>query len=119
MKDGYIWYQGRADDMIIFAGYNISGLEVEASLLPHAAVADCAVVASPDPNRGNIVKGFIVLSDGYEGTEELSMELQELVKQTITPYKYPRVIEFVSELLKTQSGKIQRHKLLEMEVGKL
>ncbi len=116
-KDGYIWYQGRADDMIISSGYNISGPEVEAAMIPHKAVAECAVVASPDPERGNIVKGFVVLQDDCEGTENLVREIQELVKQTIAPYKYPRIIEFISELPKTQTGKIQRHKLRESEAG--
>jgi 2-aminobenzoate-CoA ligase len=118
-KDGYIWYQGRADDMIISSGYNISGPEVEAAMIPHKAVAECAVVASPDPERGNIVKGFVVLQDGCEGTEELALEIQEHVKQTIAPYKYPRAIEFISELPKTLTGKIQRHKLRESEAGNL
>ena len=115
--NGVFWFDARADDMIISAGYNISGLEVEEALLSHTAVADCAVVASPDIDRGNIVKGYIVLNDNYEGTPELTLELQEYVKQIIAPYKYPRAIEFISQLPKTQSGKIQRHKLRKKELS--
>ena len=118
-EDGYIWYMGRADDMIISAGYNISGPEVEAAMISHESITECAVVASPDPERGNIVKGFVVLNDGFDGTEKLILELQEHVKQTIAPYKYPRAIEFISQLPKTQTGKIQRHKLRESEAIKM
>ena len=109
--DGYVWYQGRTDDMIISSGYNISGAEVEAALLPHPAVSECAVVGIPDASRGMLVKAFIVPAAGVQASAQLAGELQEFAKQTIAPYKYPRVIEFIAELPKTQTGKIQRHKL--------
>lgn len=113
-EDGYVWYQGRTDDMIISSGYNISGAEVEAALLPHPAVSECGVVGIPDEARGMIIKAFIVLSRDFQASEQLAGELQEFAKQTIAPYKYPRVIEFIAELPKTQTGKIQRHKLRAM-----
>ncbi|ABG05209.1 AMP-dependent synthetase and ligase [Rubrobacter xylanophilus DSM 9941] len=114
-EDGYFWFQARTDDMIISAGYNISGPEVEAALLGHRAVSECAVVASPDEERGNIVKAFVVLREGASGGPELVKELQDFVKGRIAPYKYPRAVEFVDELPKTQTGKIQRFKLRELE----
>ena len=110
-EDGYVWYQGRTDDMIISSGYNISGAEIEAALLPHPAVSECGVVGIPDEARGMIIKAFIVLAEGIRASEQLAGELQDFAKQTIAPYKYPRVIEFIAELPKTQTGKIQRHKL--------
>lgn len=110
-EDGYVWYQGRTDDMIISSGYNISGAEIEAALLPHPAVSECGVVGIPDEARGMIIKAFIVLAEGVLASEQLAGELQDFAKQTIAPYKYPRVIEFIAELPKTQTGKIQRHKL--------
>ncbi len=110
-EDGYVWYQGRTDDMIISSGYNISGAEVEAALLPHPAVGECGVVGIPDEARSMIIKAFIVLAEGFQASEQLVSELQDFAKQTIAPYKYPRVIEFIQELPKTQTGKIQRHKL--------
>ena len=113
--DGYFWFEARNDDMIISAGYNISGPEVEAALLEHDAVAESACVASPDTARGNIVKAFIVLRDGFEGDGALTKELQDFVKRHIAPYKYPRAIEFVDALPKTGSGKIQRFRLREKE----
>ncbi len=113
-EDGYVWYQGRTDDMIISSGYNISGAEIEAALLPHPAVSECGVVGVPDEARGMIIKAFIVLAEGLLASEQLAGELQEFAKQTIAPYKYPRVIEFIAELPKTQTGKIQRHKLRAM-----
>ena len=114
--DGYFWFEARADDMIISAGYNIAGPEVESALLEHPAVAECAVVASPDPERGNIVKAFVVRSREYEtASEELVSELQDFVKQRIAPYKYPRKIEWIDTLPKTQTGKVQRFRLREME----
>ena len=112
-EDGYFWFQARADDMIISAGYNIAGPEVEAALLGHDAVAECAVVAAPDEARGNIVKAFVVLRDGYERNSALVTTLQDFVKQAIAPYKYPRAIEFVDELPKTHTGKVQRFRLRE------
>ena len=110
-EDGYVWYQGRTDDMIISSGYNISGAEIEAALLPHPAVSECGVVGIPDEARGMIIKAFVVPAEGVLASEQLAGELQEFAKQTIAPYKYPRVIEFIAELPKTQTGKIQRHKL--------
>ncbi len=112
-EDGYFWFQARADDMIISAGYNIAGPEVEAALLGHDAVAECAVVAAPDEARGNIVKACVVLRDGHERSSALATTLQDFVKQAIAPYKYPRAIEFVDELPKTHTGKVQRFRLRE------
>jgi 2-aminobenzoate-CoA ligase len=109
--DGYFWYQARADDMIISAGYNIAGPEVEAALLDHPRVRECAVVAAADPERGTIVKAFVVLRDADGAGEGLVRELQEFVKREIAPYKYPRAVEFVSELPRTETGKLQRYKL--------
>jgi 2-aminobenzoate-CoA ligase len=110
-EDGYFWFQARADDMIISAGYNIAGPEVEAALLAHDAVAECAVVGEPDPQRGQIVKAFVVLAGGYTGDDAMTKTLQDFVKQTIAPYKYPRAISFCAALPKTETGKIQRFKL--------
>ncbi len=115
-EDGYFWFQARADDMIISAGYNISGPEVEEALLAHDAVTDCACVASPDPERGNIVKAYVVLDDGQTAGDELTKTLQDFVKQTIAPYKYPRAIEFVDALPRTETGKMQRFKLRQQEL---
>ena len=97
--------------MIISSGYNISGPEVEEALLGHSAVAECAVVAHPDPERGNVPKAYVVLSDGIEESVELVRELQDHVKNSIAPYKYPRAVEFIAALPKTQTGKIQRFAL--------
>jgi 2-aminobenzoate-CoA ligase len=109
-EDGYFWYQARTDDMIISSGYNIAGPEVEGALLEHPRVLECAVVAAPDEARGTIVKAFVVLRDGA-GDAALVTELQDFVKARIAPYKYPRAIEFVAELPRTQTGKLQRFKL--------
>jgi len=106
--DGYFWYVSRADDMIISSGYNIGAPEVENALLTHDAVAECAVIGAPDEERGQIVKAFVVLKPGASADVRT---LQEHVKATIAPYKYPRAIEFVSELPKTHTGKLQRFKL--------
>ncbi|QIN80090.1 AMP-binding protein [Rubrobacter marinus] len=114
--DGYFWFQARTDDMIVSAGYNIAGPEVEAALMGHEAVGECAVVASPHEERGNVVKAFVVLRGGFEGDAALVEELQDFVKGRIAPYKYPRRIEFTDELPKTQTGKIQRFKLREREM---
>ncbi len=108
--DGYFWYQARTDDMIISSGYNIAGPEVEGALLEHPRVLECAVVGAPDEARGTIVKAFVVLRDGT-GDPTLVAELQDFVKARIAPYKYPRAIEFVAELPRTQTGKLQRFKL--------
>ena len=113
--DGYFRYVARADDMIISAGYNISGPEVESALLDHAAVAECAVIAKPDPKRTNIVKAFVVLRAGFEPDDATAKTLQDFTKNEIAPYKYPREIEFVSELPKTETGKLQRFRLRNQE----
>ncbi len=110
-RDGYFWFVGRADDVIISAGYRIGPFEVESALIEHAAVAEAAVVGKGDPMRGTIVKAFVILAPGHEGSEKLTLELQEHVKRVTAPYKYPREIEFVSELPKTISGKIRRVEL--------
>jgi 2-aminobenzoate-CoA ligase len=112
--DGYFWYQARSDDMIISSGYNIAGPEVEAALLTHEAVAECGVVGAPDADRGNIVKAYVVLRDGFVPDDDLVRRLQEHVKAEISPYKYPRAIAFVQDLPKTQTGKLQRFALREM-----
>jgi 2-aminobenzoate-CoA ligase len=114
-EDGYFWFQARTDDMIISAGYNIAGPEVEEALLEHDAVAECAVVGAPDPVRGQIVKAFVVARDGAAGSELLSKELQEFVKQRIAAYKYPRAVEFLDALPRTETGKVQRFRLRQME----
>lgn len=114
-KDGYFWFEGRRDDIIISSGYTIGPFEVEDALVKHRAVKECAVVASPDSIRGNVVKAFVVLRDGMEGSEELIKELQSHVKKLTAPYKYPRKIEFMDELPKTTSGKIRRVELRENE----
>ncbi|KQV86243.1 2-aminobenzoate-CoA ligase [Massilia sp. Root351] len=110
-QDGYFWYHARTDDMIISAGYNIAAPEVEEALMCHPAVAECAVVGWPDEERGQIVKAFVVLRPGHEAGAELARTLQEHVKQTVAPYKYPRAVEFLAALPRTQSGKLQRHVL--------
>ncbi|MCU9611980.1 acyl--CoA ligase [Caldibacillus lycopersici] len=110
-EDQYFWFQGRSDDMIISSGYTIGPFEVEDALMKHEAVKECAVVASPDPIRGNVVKAFVVLKDGVNGAADLVKELQKHVKTLTAPYKYPRIIEFVSLLPKTDSGKIRRVEL--------
>ncbi len=117
-EDGYFRYVARADDMIISAGYNISGPEVEAALSDHASVAECAVIAAPDPDRTNIVKAFVVLRDGAAANEAMASALQNFVKAEIAPYKYPRAIEFVTELPKTETGKLQRFRLRQRETEK-
>jgi 2-aminobenzoate-CoA ligase len=110
-QDGYFWYHARTDDMIISAGYNIAAPEVEDALMCHPAVAECAVVGWPDEERGKIVKAFVVLRQGQDASAELARALQEHVKQTVAPYKYPRAVEFLAALPRTQSGKLQRHVL--------
>ncbi len=115
--DGYFWYQARSDDMIISAGYNIAGPEVEACLLMHEAVAECGVVGAPCPERGQIVKAYIVLREGVIGDAALVKALQEHVKAGIAPYKYPRAIAFVEALPKTATGKLQRFALRQIAQG--
>lgn len=117
-EEGYFWFVGRADDVIISAGYRIGPFEVESALKEHPAVAESAVVASPDEMRGEIVKAFVILAPGYSPSSELANELQEHVKRVTAPYKYPREIEFVESLPKTISGKIRRVELREMEQHK-
>ncbi len=113
--DGYFWFVGRADDVIISAGYRIGPFEVESALVEHPAVAEAAVVASPDPMRGSVVKAFVILAPGHDPSPRLAEELQEHVKRVTAPYKYPREIEFVRELPKTISGKIRRVELRHQE----
>jgi 2-aminobenzoate-CoA ligase len=113
--DGYFWYQARTDDMIVSAGYNISGPEVEAALLDHPKVLECAVVGSPDAERGEIVKAFVVLRPGIAADETTRTALQEHVKAVIAPFKYPRAVEFVTALPRTETGKIQRFRLRQEE----
>ena len=115
--DGYFWYQARTDDMIISAGNNIAGPEVEFALIAHDAVAECAVIGVPDEERGNIVKAFVVLRDPGRASPEMARELQDFVKATIAPYKYPRAVEFVASLPRTETGKLQRFKLRQAAVG--
>jgi 2-aminobenzoate-CoA ligase len=109
--DGYFWYQARSDDMIISAGYNIAGPEVEAALLAHPAVAECGVVGAADDERGQIVMAFVVPAAGAVADAALVRQIQDHVKATIAPYKYPRAVAFVAELPKTQTGKLQRFEL--------
>ncbi|MBX9928494.1 MAG: benzoate-CoA ligase family protein [Gemmatimonadaceae bacterium] len=111
--DGYFWYQARSDDMIISSGYNIAGPEVEAALLTHPAVLECGVVGLQDADRGTVVAAFVVVQPGITADASLALALQEHVKATIAPYKYPRVVEFVLELPKTASGKLRRNVLRE------
>lgn len=110
-EDGHYWYVARGDDMIICSGYNISGPEVEEALLGHDAVAECAVVAVADEGRGHVPKAFVVLKDDVHSSFELTKELQDFVKQAIAPFKYPRYVEYIDALPKTQTGKIQRYAL--------
>ncbi len=113
--DGYFWYQARTDDMIISAGYNISGPEIEGVLLDHPKVGECAVIGVPDAERGTIVKAFVVLRKPNDAVSATVKELQDFVKSQIAPYKYPRAVEFVSALPRTETGKLQRFKLREHE----
>ena len=109
--DGYYWYLARSDDMIVSSGYNIGAPEVENALLTHPAVAECAVIGVPCPERGQKVKAFVVLADFAEPSEELTGKLQDFVKEQIAPYKYPREIDFVNALPKTATGKLRRSEL--------
>ena len=116
-EDGYIWFVGRADDVILSAGYRIGPFEVESALQEHPAVAESAVVSSPDQVRGEVVKAFVVLAPGHNPSEELADELRRHVKEQTAPYKYPRKIEFIQQLPKTVSGKIRRITLRKQEWG--
>jgi 2-aminobenzoate-CoA ligase len=115
--DGYFWYQARSDDMIISAGYNIAGPEVESVLLAHPAISECGVVGAPCPERGQIVKAYVILREGYVGDAALTKTLQDYVKAEIAPYKYPRAIEYVTSLPRTDTGKLQRFRLRETAAG--
>ncbi len=117
-EDGYFWYEGRTDDLIVSAGYKISAVEIEAALMGHPKVAECAVIGAPSDERGEIVKAFVVLSRDISASDLLRRELQDFVKSQIAPYKYPRAIEFVSELPHSATGKLQRSRLREQERGK-
>jgi acetyl-CoA synthetase len=115
-EDGYIWYEGRADDVIIAAGYRVGPFEVESVCLEHPAVREAAAVASPDELRGNVVKAFIVLAAGNEPSEQLADEIKAFVRQRLSAYAYPRRIEFVADLPKTLTGKIRRIELRQLEL---
>jgi acyl-coenzyme A synthetase/AMP-(fatty) acid ligase len=108
---GYLWFEGRNDDLILSSGYRIGPFEVESALVSHPAVAEAAAVAAPDPDRGAVVRAIVVLNGDREGSDDLARELQEHVKAQTAPYKYPRIVEFAAELPKTNSGKIKRAKL--------
>jgi acetyl-CoA synthetase len=114
-EDGYVWYAGRADDVIISAGYRIGPFEVESACIEHPAVREAAAVASPDERRGNVVKAFVVLAEGHEGSDELAKEIGAFVRDRLSQYAYPRKIEFVDDLPKTLTGKIRRIELRERE----
>lgn len=120
-EEGYFWFKGRIDDMIVTAGYKVPGGEVETALNNHPAVLESAVIGAPDKERGNIVKAFVVLKEGIEPSADLATQLQEFVKQELEPYKYPRAIEFAKAdaLPRTVTGKIQRNSLREMELARL
>jgi 2-aminobenzoate-CoA ligase len=109
--DGYFYYRSRTDDMIISAGYNIAGVEVEDALLRHPAVAECGVVGRPDEERGQLVEAFVVLKPGHAPSAAMAAELKDFVKQSIAPYKYPRSVRFLDKLPRTETGKLQRFKL--------
>jgi 2-aminobenzoate-CoA ligase len=115
--EGYFWYQARSDDMIISAGYNIAGPEVEGALLRHPSVEECAVVGLPDADRGMVVTAYVVVGPDVARTDETVKTLQEFVKTQIAPYKYPRVVHFVDALPKTATGKLQRFALRQPSGG--
>jgi len=117
-EDGYYWYVGRADDVIIAAGYRIGPFEVESACLEHPSVREAAVVASPDELRGNVVKAFIVLAEGYEPSDELAEEIKLFVRERLSAYAYPRRVEFVPDLPKTLTGKIRRIELRQRELDR-
>jgi acetyl-CoA synthetase len=117
--DGYIWYEGRADDVIIAAGYRIGPFEVESACLEHAAVAEAAAVASPDERRGSVVKAFVVLAEGHAPTDETAKSIQHHVRTRLSAYHYPRLVEFVPSLPKTLTGKIRRIELREAEARRV
>jgi acyl-coenzyme A synthetase/AMP-(fatty) acid ligase len=110
-EDGYLWFEGRTDDVIISAGYRIGPFEVESALISHPAVAEAAAVAAPDDVRGQVVRAVVVLQPGREPTDVLAREIQDHVKAETAPYKYPRIVDFADALPKTPSGKIKRAQL--------
>ncbi|MCL2832972.1 MAG: AMP-binding protein [Treponema sp.] len=116
-ENGYYWFVGRSDDVIKSAGYRIGPFEVESAMLEHPAVLECAITAAPDPDRGSVVKATVVLAKGWVASEALKLELQNHVKKTTAPYKYPRIVEFVTELPKTISGKIRRVQIRDSETS--
>ncbi len=116
--DGYFFYQARTDDMIITAGYNVAGPEVESALLQHPAVAECGVVGKPDEDRGQIVLAFVVLHPGHAGDAALVKALQDHVKHSLAPYKYPREVRFVPALPRTETGKLQRFALRQLATAR-
>ncbi|MDP4120368.1 MAG: acetyl-CoA synthetase, partial [Bacillota bacterium] len=117
--DGYFWFVGRNDDVIKCSGYRIGPFEVESALMEHPSVLECAITALPDPVRGQVVKATIVLAKGFTASDELKKELQNHVKRVTAPYKYPRVVDFVSELPKTVSGKIMRTAIRAQDMQKI
>jgi acyl-coenzyme A synthetase/AMP-(fatty) acid ligase len=117
-EEGYFWFSGRNDDLIKASGYRISPFEVESAIISHPDVLECAVIASPDETRGTIVKAYVVLQDRTKASDKLVEDIQEHTKRVAAPYKYPREIDFVTELPKTQSGKIKRKELRELEMKK-
>jgi 2-aminobenzoate-CoA ligase len=114
-EDGYFWHEGRIDDLIVSSGYKIAAIEIEAVLIEHPKVAECAVIGAPSEERGEIAKAFVVLTEEKEAGDGMRRELQDYVKSRIAPYKYPRAIEFVTELPHTSTGKLQRSRLREEE----
>jgi acyl-coenzyme A synthetase/AMP-(fatty) acid ligase len=107
-EDGYLYFEGRSDDLIISSGYRIGPFEVESALVSHPAVAEAAVVAAPDEERGSVVRAVVVLRDGFAPGEPIAAELQQHVREQTAPYKYPRIVDFADELPKTASGKVRR-----------
>ena len=116
--DGYVWYQGRTDDVIKSSGYRIGPAEIESCLVKHAAVANAAVIGKPDAARGEVVKAFIVLQPGHVPSQALIDEIQQHVRGRLAPYEYPREIEFIDALPMTTTGKVQRKELRKREEGK-
>ncbi len=113
-ENGYLYFESRSDDIIISAGYRIGPFEVESALVSHEAVAEAAVVAAPDDERGSVVRAVVVLTNQFAPSDELAITLQEHVKNETAPYKYPRIVDFVPELPKTASGKIRRAELRQL-----
>jgi acyl-coenzyme A synthetase/AMP-(fatty) acid ligase len=114
-EDGWLYFEGRNDDVIVSAGYRIGPFEVESALVAHPAVAEAAAVAAPDEERGSVVRAIVVLREGHVASDSLAAELQEHVKGLTAPYKYPRILDFADELPKTASGKVKRAELRAMK----